>query len=222
MRLAGSSPGGPTCPSSLDKTALSSLGAASFGAPIALGVMACKEGQEGGIWAERPSDALPSPPAVHTCSVFPLLLCTLGVCNFLLFQGSPSLFSSRCGRVVSVLKEPPWYPWGPDLALDRVLSQGALTGDSPQPPALPGQASLTSESCFFPLLTLRLYRGKQGPSHTAESARGSFPAWPILFLCVPTKEAQGSHPTPGEEESPALTHLSGHGVALIHRPPHWP
>ena len=84
------------------------------------------------------------------------------------------------------------------------------------------QASLTSESCFFPLLTLRLYREKQGPSHTAESARGSFPAWPILLLCVPTKEAQGSHPTPGEEESPALTHLSGHGVALIHRPPHWP
>lgn len=118
-------PRGPTCPSSLDKTALSSLGAASFGAPIALGVMAYKEGQEGGVWAERPSDALPSPPAVHTCSVFPLLLCTLAVCSSLLFQGSPSLFSLRCCRVVSVLKEPPWYPWGPDLALDRVPVSGS-------------------------------------------------------------------------------------------------
>ena len=158
----------------------------------------------------------------------PLLLCTLAVCFpcfcahlecvIFCFSKEAPPFSARG----VVLKEPPWYPWGPDLALDRVLSQGALTGDSPQPPALPGQASLTSELCFFPLLTLRLYRGKQGPSHTAESAQGSFPAWPILFLCVPTKEAQGSHPTPGEEESPALTHLSGHGVALIHRPPHWP
>lgn len=133
MRPAGSSPGGPTCPSSLDKTALSSLGAASFGPPIAWGVMACKEGQEGGVWAERPSDALPSPPAVHTCSVFPLLLCTLAVCSSLLFQGSPSLFSSRCCRVVSILKEPPWYPWGPDLALDRLPVSGSP--DRGQPPA---------------------------------------------------------------------------------------
>ena len=109
-------------------------------------------------WASR--------PAVHAWSVYPLLLCTLGVCISLLFQGSPSLLSSRCGRVVSVLKEPPYHPWGPDHTLDEFLSQGALTGDSPQPPALPGQASLTSESCFFPHLTPRLYRGKQAVTYS--------------------------------------------------------
>ena len=52
---------------------------------------ACKEGQEGAIWAKRPSNALCLPsccahlecttlPAVHTWSVYPLLLCTRGVC----------------------------------------------------------------------------------------------------------------------------------------------
>ena len=67
----------------------------------------------------------PYPPAVHTCSVYPLLLCTLGVWSSLFFQGSPSLFSSRCGRVVSVLKEPPWYLRGPDHVLDRVPVSGS-------------------------------------------------------------------------------------------------
>ena len=50
-----------------------------------------------------------SPPAVHTWCVHPLLLCTLRVCSSLFFQGNPS-HSSRCGRVVSVLKETPTIP----------------------------------------------------------------------------------------------------------------
>ena len=44
MRLTGSSPGSPTCRSSIDKTAVSALGAVSFGPPIALGLMACLQG----------------------------------------------------------------------------------------------------------------------------------------------------------------------------------
>ena len=136
-------------------------------------------------------------------------------------QGSSFLLSSRSGWAVRFLREPPAIPGALTMRWMEFLSRGAQTGGRPEPQALPGQASLTSESCFFPLLTLRLYRGKQEPSHTAESAQEPFPAWPILFPCVPTEEAQDRHRTPGEE-SPALTHLSGHGVALIHRPPHWP
>lgn len=199
MRLAGSSPRVPTCRSlSLPRQDSSLL---PLGGSILVlstpGVMACKEARgRHSTGRKAPCCPTPPPPAVHTPEGALPSLCTLRVCSSLFFQGNPSL-SSRCGRVVSVLKETP-YPWGPDHALDKFLSQGALTA----PSALPGQASLPSESVLLPTPDSASLQ-REISHRTAESAWGPPLSAHPLCVCAHQGGPGQRHPTPREEESPA-------------------
>lgn len=159
-----------------------------------MGGMACGGGQEGGVWTERPSEGLLLPQS-------PRPQCVLAFGLPRKAFPSQQVASSPGGGGAPSL-EPPCHKLGclwPSWSSDR---------SEPQPRALPGPASLTSEACFFPPLALRLYGGKREVTRSWEG--------PVLSLELP------GMPTPGEVGSPALTYLSGHRVALIHQPPHRP